>query len=43
MSQSEQWKLFFATGLPEAYTYLKAKGRRDSRQQPPSGGKDRRS
>lgn len=28
MDREDQWKLFFDTGLPEAYTYMKARERK---------------
>lgn len=28
MKRGDPWKLFFETGLPQAYTYAKAKDRR---------------
>jgi hypothetical protein len=43
MDREESWKLFFATGLPEAYTYLKARERSPERRREESpGGTPRR-
>lgn len=41
MERDEHWKLFFTTGLPQAYTFLKAQERRRAKQDAP-GGKGRR-
>lgn len=32
MSEQERWKLFFETGLPQAYTYLKGRERQGQKQ-----------
>ena len=42
-NRPENWKLFFSTGLPEAYTYLKAKERQSDRKEKRSGDSERRS
>ena len=39
----DNWKLFLATGMPEAYTYLKAKERQSDRKEKRSGDSERRS
>lgn len=35
MREKDDWSLFLETGLPQAYTYLKAKGRKKA---PEAGG-----
>lgn len=41
--RNKQWELFLSTGLPEAYTYLKARERQNSPKEKRSGDQDRRS
>lgn len=41
-NRPENWKLFFSTGLPEAYTYLKAKERQTSEKTERHPGETRR-
>ena len=41
MEQRDNWALFLRTGLPQAYTFLKAQERRRAKQDAP-GGKGRR-
>ena len=40
--RSDNWKLFLSTGLPEAYTYLKAKERQTSEKTERHPGETRR-
>lgn len=40
--RSENWKLFLATGMPEAYTYLKAKERQSDQKEKSPGDSARR-
>ena len=41
-NRPENWKLFFSTGLPQAYTYLKEKERQTPRKEESSGAQKRR-
>lgn len=34
MNEQENWKLFFETGLPQAYTYLKQRERQKPERKP---------
>lgn len=42
MNEQERWKLFFETGLPQAYTYLKERERQGQKQPDGKGKKELR-